>query len=67
MDDIVILNWSTFRVHWEVTKIVVKLQAKYKIWDLDDLQWFLNIWITRDRTHHHIYLTQNAYINKISK
>lgn len=65
VDDIVILNRPEHRD--EAADIVNKLQTKYEIRDLGDLQWFLNIRITRDRACHRVYLTQDAYIDKVVK
>ncbi|KAL1953580.1 hypothetical protein VTO42DRAFT_2583 [Malbranchea cinnamomea] len=65
VDDIVVLNRPEHR--HEVNEVVLKLKAKYEIRDLGDLQWFLNIRISRDRARQCVYLTQDAYIDKIVK
>ncbi|KAL1952948.1 hypothetical protein VTO42DRAFT_3918 [Malbranchea cinnamomea] len=56
VDDIVVLNHPEH--HLKANKVILKLKAKYEICDLGDLQWFLNIRISRDHAHQCIYLTQ---------
>ncbi|KAL1953149.1 hypothetical protein VTO42DRAFT_3549 [Malbranchea cinnamomea] len=65
VDNIIILNLPKHRS--EANEVVLKLKAKYEIRDLGDLQWFLNIRISRDRARLCVYLTQDTYINKIVK
>ena len=38
---------------------------KYKIKDLSDLTWFLEIYVIYNRKNKRLWLSQNSYINKI--
>jgi hypothetical protein len=47
--------------------IVAQLQKKYTITGGDDLQWFLGMEVIRDREKRLIWLSQEAYVDKISR
>ena len=65
VDDIVILSPKEYRK--EADEIVRKLMEKYEIRDLGDLTWFLNMRVTRDRPNRKVWITLDAYIDKIVK
>jgi hypothetical protein len=45
---------------------ITGLQAKYELSGLGDLKWFLGIHILRDRAKNLLWLSQEAYIDKIA-
>ncbi|KAL1956594.1 hypothetical protein VTO42DRAFT_7005 [Malbranchea cinnamomea] len=59
VDDIVIMNRPEHRS--EANEVVLKLKAKYEIHDLGDLQWFLNITISRDPARRHLFDSGRLY------
>lgn len=65
VDDIVVASRKEDRP--KSNELVRKLQSLYEIRDLGELQWFLNIRVTRDRPNRRLYLTQDAYVDKIVK
>ncbi|KAL1953540.1 hypothetical protein VTO42DRAFT_2617 [Malbranchea cinnamomea] len=65
VDDIVILNRKEHRK--DADEVVTALRTKYELRDMGNLEWFLNIRITRDRPNHRTWLTQDSYIDKIVK
>ena len=44
---------------------VAKIKSKYKIKELGDLNWILNMAVKRDRTNRLIYLSQETYIKRV--
>ncbi|KAL1974569.1 hypothetical protein VTN31DRAFT_4773 [Thermomyces dupontii] len=63
VDDIVVLSREEDRD--EADSLIHKLSQKYELRAMGDLEWFLNIRITRDREHGITYMTQDAYIGKL--
>ncbi|KAL1974703.1 hypothetical protein VTN31DRAFT_4907 [Thermomyces dupontii] len=63
VDDIVVLSRKEDRD--EADSLIHKLSQKYELRAMGDLEWFLNIRITRDREHGITYMTQDAYIDKL--
>ncbi|KAL1952723.1 hypothetical protein VTO42DRAFT_4411 [Malbranchea cinnamomea] len=51
----------------DADEVVTALRTKYELCDMGNLEWFLNIRITRDRPNRHMWLTQDSYIDKIVK
>jgi hypothetical protein len=47
--------------------LLAALQSRYKLTGGNDLQWFLGIEVLRDRKRRLIWLSQSAYIEKISQ
>jgi hypothetical protein len=44
---------------------IVQIKNKYKIKELGDLQWILNMAVKRDRTNRLIHLSQETYIRRV--
>ena len=65
VDDIIVAYHQKHKE--EARKMVEKLQEKYTLTGGKDLQWFLGVEIIRDRDQRMIWLSQAAYINKISR
>ena len=64
VDDII---WAYKRSDSSIAKEAIKgLKSSYRIEDLGEPKWFLGIHILRDRKNKIIYLTQDAYIDKIA-
>ena len=42
-----------------------KIESAFKIKDIGDCTWFLNMRVTRDRTNHSITLSQSAYVEQV--
>lgn len=63
VNDIVILSHKDH--HEKRDELIKNLMTRYEIRDMRELEWFLNIRIVRDRTQRKIWLSQNAYIDKI--
>ena len=42
-----------------------KLNKLFEIYSIEDINWFLGIWVLRDRPARKIWLIQDSYINKI--
>ena len=64
VDDIIIAYYPKQRE--EATRAIQLIKEKYLCTGGDDLQWFLGIELTRDRTEKTIQLSQAAYADKIS-
>jgi len=64
VDDIVIC----FRKKDEIKacSVITGLQVKYKLSRLENLKWFLEIHILRDRAKNLLWLSQEVYIDKIA-
>ena len=58
---VVIYNKQYFK---QINKFEIKLFKIYKIRNINELKWFLNICITRNRELYTITLCQDNYINK---
>lgn len=65
VDDIIIAYRKQRQA--EVDSTVKTFQEKYKLTGGEDVQWFLGMEILRDRAQERIWLSQSAYIEKISK
>ena len=65
VDDIVMAYHKQSRLQAEA--VAALLQKRFTFTDGKDLQWFLGIEVIRDRAKRHIWLSQAAYTNKISK
>ncbi|KAM4063250.1 reverse transcriptase (RNA-dependent DNA polymerase) [Hirsutella rhossiliensis] len=64
VDDII---WAYKKGDQEVAKEAIRgLQARYQMTLLGEPRWFLGIHILRDRSQRTIWLTQDAYIEKIA-
>ncbi|KAL1973313.1 hypothetical protein VTN31DRAFT_5948 [Thermomyces dupontii] len=63
VDDIVVLNRREDRA--EADAVIDRLSRKYELRPMGDLEWFLNIRITRDRDRRITWMTQDAYIEKM--
>ena len=61
MDDISLLGWSMDALQ----SLKKGLISRYEMRDLGPLQWFLGIRVTRDHTLRKLWLSQDAYVNKI--
>ena len=49
----------------KVDEFQKKLFSRYEMRYFDEIKWFLNIRIAKNRYHKLLYLCQNSYINKI--
>jgi hypothetical protein len=65
VDDIVLAYRK--RDESEAKRLIGRLQDRYTISGGEDLQWFLGIRVIRDRSKKLIWLSQAAYIDKISR
>jgi hypothetical protein len=65
VDDIAILCRRSD--YSEFLSFKTKLFNKYEMRDLGELSWFLGIRIIRDRTARRIWLSQDSYIDSITK
>jgi hypothetical protein len=63
VDDIVVLSWPN--AHNKFLDFRTKLQAKYKVRELREFEWFLGIRIVRDRQQRKIWLCQDSYVDKM--
>jgi hypothetical protein len=63
VDDTIILYHAKDDGEWLSDKS--KIESKYKIQDLGDLHWILNMRVIRNRSCHTIILDQEAYIEKL--
>ena len=63
VDDIVILA----NKKEDINGIKKRLMDKYEMRDLGELNWFLNIHISRDRSQRKPWLSQETHIEKIVK
>jgi hypothetical protein len=63
VDDLIIIFDKQYKKEYEVLRD--RLQTKYEFRDLGDLSWFLNLRITRDRPKRRLFMTMDAYIDKI--
>jgi hypothetical protein len=63
VDDIVI----AYRKGQDPKELVAALKKQYELTGGNELQWFLGIEIIRDRPRKLLWLSQSAYIEKISK
>ena len=64
VDDII---WAYKKSDLAMAKEAIRgLQQKYNIEVMGEPKWFLGIHILRDRKNRLIYLTQDAYIDKIA-
>jgi hypothetical protein len=61
VDDIVLLG----RDLEAIQDLKKALMSRYEMRDLGDLQWFLGIRIIRDRSERKLWLSQDAYIDKL--
>jgi hypothetical protein len=48
-----------------MTDIKEQLRRRYEMKDIGEIQWFLNVRITRDRAARKLWLTHDTYIDKI--
>src|SRR5436190_13013591 len=64
VDDIVICFRKKDKA--KARSAITGLQAKYELSGLEDLKWFLGIHILRDRAKNLLWLSQEAYIDKIA-
>ena len=62
VDDIVIAYWKG----QDLKELVAILKKQYELTGGNKLQWFLRIEIIRDRPRRLLWLSQSAYIEKIS-
>ena len=65
VDDVVIAFYK--REQQAAQDVVDQLQKEYTFTGGRDLQWFLGIEVIRDRQAKKIWLSQRAYVNKISR
>jgi hypothetical protein len=63
VDDIIFVFHKQYEKEYEALRD--RLQAKYEFRDLGELSWFLNLRITRDRPRRRLYMTMDAYIDKV--
>ncbi|EXU94703.1 reverse transcriptase domain protein [Metarhizium robertsii] len=64
VDDII---WAYRKADKEIAKEAIEgLKSRYKMTQLGEPKWFLGIHILRDRRNRTIWLTQDAYIDKIA-
>jgi hypothetical protein len=61
VDDIVLLG----RDLKDIETLKTALMSRYEMRDLGDLEWFLGIRVIRDRSSRKIWLSQDAYIDKL--
>ena len=64
VDDILFLNPKQSAEHAQ--NVIKELQEHYEIRDLGEAKWFLNIRITRRRYERKLWISQDAYIDKIA-
>lgn len=64
VDDIIMLYRSENAQY--AADIRHKIEAKYEVRQMGDLEWFLNIRIIRDRANRKLWLCQDSYIDKIA-
>jgi hypothetical protein len=65
MNDIIIIFRN--KNHTKVNKLIKSFKKHYNISGDDPAQWFLRMEILRDLPLGHIWLSQEAYIEKIAK
>ncbi|KAK9444035.1 fungal specific transcription factor [Metarhizium brunneum] len=64
VDDII---WAYKKADEEIAKEAIEgLKLRYKMTQLGEPKWFLGIHILRDRRNRTIWLTQDAYIDKVA-
>lgn len=63
VDDIVILSRKADREHRD--RLVDYLKAKYQMRSLGEINWFLNIRVSRDRAARKVWLCQDSYVDKL--
>jgi hypothetical protein len=63
VDDMAVFFPASLQQVW--TEDVEQIKSKYKIKELGDLNWILNMSVTRDRQRRLIFLSQETYIKRV--